>query len=97
MNGIEIESISVEDDDSIVIIAVVDNMVYSMGSSSLVNPPEYGPARCMLTIPGQCFDEMAPGTLKSFNRQELGKFVEDYGIDGYDWEIIEDDYDPRYD
>jgi hypothetical protein len=90
MSGIDIESISLEQ-NSIIIIAYVDDMVYSWGSESLTSPPAYTAARCRLEITEDRLEGVNFKVLKRFTEKQLERFVEKLGIEDGDWEILEND------
>lgn len=84
-----IESILVND-PGIVITAIVEDMQYVPGSQTLIDPPEYAPARCTITVP---FDDI-PDHIDVFSLDEDGleetinKYV---NIDLYDWKVVAPD------
>jgi len=89
-----IESFQTNAKNDIVVTAIVEDMVYISGSQTLIDPPEYAPCRCKITIP----NDHLPNDIDLANasEEELEDIVNKYiNIDNYDWVISVDD-EPRY-
>lgn len=89
-----IESFKVDDKKNIVITAIVEDMVYIPGSQTLIDPPEYAPSRCTITIPN---DHLPDNTnLDDVSEEALEELINrNVNIDNYDW-VISDKEENRY-
>jgi hypothetical protein len=89
-----IESFKTNAKNDIVITAIVEDMVYISGSQTLLDPPEYAPARCTITVPN---DHLPDGIdLDNASEDELEDIINKHiNIDIYDW-VISVDEEPRY-
>ena len=89
-----IESFQTNAKNDIVVTAIVEDMVYISGSQTLIDPPEYAPARCTITIPNDHLPDDID--LANASEDELKNIVNKYiNIDNYDW-VISVDEEPRY-
>ena len=81
-----IESFQTNAKNDIVVIAIVEDMVYIPGSQTYIDPPEYAPARCKITIPNDHLPDDID--LDNVSEDELEDIVNKHvNIDNYDWEI----------
>ena len=71
-------------------------MVYVPGSQTYIDPPEYAPARCTITVPN---DHLPSGLdLDNATEEELEEIVNKYiNLDNYDWviTIAGNDFEPE--
>jgi len=95
-----IESFQVNAKNDIIVTAIVEDMVYVRGSQTYIDPPEYVPARCTITIPN---DHIPPDiNLDGANEEDLEEIVNKHlNLNNYDWVVtVEEDDDiepePRY-
>jgi len=89
-----IESFKTNAKNDIVITAIVEDMVYISGSQTLLDPPEYAPARCTITVPNDHLPDNID--LANASEDELEDIINKHiNIDIYDW-VITVDEEPRY-
>lgn len=89
-----IESFKTNAKNDIVITAIVEDMVYISGSQTLLDPPEYAPARCTITVPNDHLPDDID--LDNASEDELEDIINKHiNIDIYDW-VISVDEEPRY-
>jgi len=89
-----IESFKTNAKNDIVITAIVEDMVYISGSQTLLDPPEYAPARCTITVPNDHLPDNID--LANASEDELEDIINKHiNIDIYDW-VISVDEEPRY-
>jgi hypothetical protein len=89
-----IESFKTNAKNDIVITAIVEDMVYISGSQTLLDPPEYAPARCTITVPNDHLPDDID--LDNASEDELEDIINKHiNIDIYDW-VITVDEEPRY-
>ena len=89
-----IESFKTNAKNDIVITAIVEDMVYISGSQTYIDPPEYAPARCKITIPNDHLPDDID--LANASEDELEDIINKHiNIDIYDW-VITVDEEPRY-
>jgi hypothetical protein len=95
-----IESFQTNAKNDIIVTAIVEDMVYVRGSQTYIDPPEYAPARCTITIPN---DHLPPDiNLDGASEEDLEEIVNKHiNLNNYDWVItVEEDDDiepePRY-
>ena len=89
-----IESFKTNAKNDIVITAIVEDMVYIPGSQTLIDPPEYVPARCTITVPNDHLPDNVD--LANASEDELEDIINKHvNIDIYDW-VITVDEEPRY-
>lgn len=89
-----IESFKTNAKNDIVITAIVEDMVYIPGSQTLIDPPEYAPARCTITVPNDHLPDNVD--LANASEDELEDIINKHvNIDIYDW-VITVDEEPRY-
>jgi len=89
-----IESFKTNAKNDIVITAIVEDMVYISGSQTLIDPPEYAPARCTITVPNDHLPDDID--LDNASEDELEDIINKHiNIDIYDW-VITVDEEPRY-
>ena len=94
MHDISIESVHTNAANDIVITAIVDDMIYIPGSQTLLDPPEYAPARCTVTIPNDHLPDDV--NLVNASEDELQDIINKHiNLDNYDW-VIDVDEEPRY-
>lgn len=79
-----IESFQINYKNDIVVTAIVEDMVYVPGSQTLIDPPEYAPARCVILVPN---DHLPPEIkLDGASEEELEEIVNRHvNLDNYDW------------
>ena len=91
-----IESFQTNARNDIIVTAIVEDMVYVPGSQTYIDPPEYAPARCTITVPN---DHLPSGLdLDDATEEELEEIVNKYiNLDNYDWVITVEgnDYEPE--
>ena len=81
-----IESFQTNAKNDIVVTAIVEDMVYVPGSQTYIDPPEYAPARCKITIPNDHLPKNL--NLAGASEEELEDIVNKYSnLDNYDWVI----------
>jgi hypothetical protein len=81
-----IESFQTNAKNNIIVTAIVEDMVYVPGSQTYIDPPEYAPARCKITIP----NDHIPGNfnLDGASEEYLQEIVNRHiNLDNYDWVI----------
>ena len=91
-----IESFQVNAKNDIIVTAIVEDMVYVPGSQTHIDPPEYAPARCKITIP----NDHIPGNfnLDGASEEYLQEIVNRHiNLDNYDWVITVEgnDFEPE--
>ena len=88
-----IESFKTNAKSDIIVTAIVEDMTYIPGSQTLIDPPEYAPARCTITVP----NDHLPSDIDFIDasEEELQEIVNKYAnLDNYDWVInVEDPSD----
>jgi hypothetical protein len=88
-----IESFKTNAKSDIIVTAIVEDMTYVPGSQTLIDPPEYAPARCTITVP----NDHLPSDIDfvDASEEELQEIVNKYAnLDNYDWVIhVEDPSD----
>jgi len=91
-----IESFQTNARNDIIVTAIVEDMVYVPGSQTYIDPPEYAPARCTITVPN---DHLPSGLdLDDATEEELEEIVNKYiNLDNYDWviTIAGNDFEPE--
>jgi hypothetical protein len=91
-----IESFQTNAKNDIIVTAIVEDMVYVPGSRTHIDPPEYAPARCTITVPN---DHLPAGlNLDDATEEELEEIVNKHAnLDNYDWVITVEgnDYEPE--
>lgn len=94
-NIVLIESFKLNSKNDIVITAIVEDMVYIPGSQTLVDPPEFAPARCTITIPNDHLPDDA--NLTDSSEEALEELINRHiNIDNYDWVINQEEDEYRY-
>jgi hypothetical protein len=91
-----IESFKTNAKNDIIVTAIVEDMVYVPGSQTYIDPPEYAPARCTITVPNDHFPSGLD--LDNATEEELEEIVNKHiNLDNYDWVItIEgNDFEPE--
>ena len=81
-----IESFQTNAKNNLIVTAIVEDMVYVPGSQTYIDPPEYAPARCKITIP----NDHIPGNfnLDGASEEYLQEIVNRHiNLDNYDWVI----------
>jgi hypothetical protein len=81
-----IESFQTNAKNDIIVTAIVEDMVYVPGSQTYIDPPEYAPARCKITIP----NDHIPGNfnLDGASEEYLQEIVNRHiNLNNYDWVI----------
>ena len=79
---ISIESFKLDNDGDIVVTVVVENVVCTLQGSHL-DPPEYAPGLCTITVPAM---DLPPICLTNLNEEELEEVVNRYAnLNAYEW------------
>ena len=91
-----IESFKTNATNDIIVTAIVEDMTYVPGSQTHIDPPEYAPARCKITIPNDHLPDNI--NLDDASEEDLEQIINKHiNIDNYDWVItVEgDDHEPE--
>lgn len=86
-----IESFSVNEDENMEIVAILENMGHQTVQQSFWDAPEYAPARCKTVVPAEALPEGVEFTGK--NVDELEEMTNRYCLlVNQEWEVIPPEY-----
>lgn len=82
---VSIESFKLNQDNDIVVTVVVENVVCIYPGSS-IDPPEYAPGLCTITVPKEDLPAM---DLTSASEEDLEEVINRYAnLNAYDWKPV---------